>query len=192
MKKLLFASAILCSLMFYGCLDAEKTMITLEIHPDLQGKLTLEFLGITSTEKTPEARKTEMSKFVSGEYRSEAAKIVEEWSLTDYTPTISNKTDLKCDGKIVGDFKNLVRTLTPLTDENGAVYQIQRDKDRFSFTVSGISYTKDDMTLTITYAGKILENNAQHYDAATGRMEWNLGKLDAAGIHFVLETAPSH
>lgn len=191
MRRLLSCVLLVAMAFALGCVDAEKINVRLDIDRELQGKVTLEFLGIHSTAGKPEEQKAEMQKFVDSDYKENAERIVREWSLKDAQTELTNKTDSKCDGKIVGEIDTLIKTLSPLVDERGATYEIKRDATRFYFTARvPPDPNASSIDLTITYPGKIVEHNAQSYNEAAHLMQWNLGKINAAGIHFVLDTTP--
>lgn len=190
MKTLLRGCFVIAAcLVLTGCLDTEKIHISFDIDRDLQGSLALEFLGIHSSKDGAPEQKEEMRQWYESGYLDDVARIEQEWSLQKSSTEFTNKTDLKCDGKLTGRFSSLLRTLEPLTNENEAVYDIRKDKNRFSFSVSNVDFAKDEsVVLTIVYAGKILEHNADKYDAQAHRMEWNFGKGHKSDIHFVLQT----
>jgi len=189
MKRILALLLLVVAFAFLGCVDADKIAIRFDLQKDLSGTLSLEFLGIQSSKDGVENQKKEMAEFYETSYHEDAARISEEWGMRNVNTVLTNKTDLHCDGKISGDFGNLVRSLAPLLDEREATYKIDRDGNRFAFTVGGIANNeKNDIVLSIHYPGTILENNAQKYDRDQHTMEWNFQKLDDSGIHFVLET----
>lgn len=188
MRKLLTLAALVSMLALTGCIDADKINIRFDINRDLTGTVTMEFLGLRSSAETPAEQKTEMLKFYESEYRDDAARMAQEWSLKNSRTEFTNRTDRRCDGKLVGDIDDLLKSLTPLVGEHGATYEIKRVANKFYFTTRGGWDEKDgNITLSVAYAGKILEQNALKYDAGAHLMQWNLGKLSESGIHFVLE-----
>lgn len=189
MRKKISALLLILAFTYLGCVDADKITIRFDLQRDLFGTLSLDFTGVQSRKDGIENQKKEMSEFYEAGYKEDSARMAEEWGMRNVNTVLTNKTDLKCDGKITGDFGNLVRSLTPLLDEHDATYEIHRDGNRFAFTVQGVADNeKNDIAFLIHYEGKILENNAQKYDAEKHIMEWNFQKLDPEGIHFVLET----
>ncbi|HSP07044.1 MAG TPA: hypothetical protein VLR94_07690 [Acidobacteriota bacterium] len=188
MRKILTLAVLAALLITTGCVDADRFIIRYDIDRNLRGTVTLEFLGIHSPGEKPEEQQQEMKEFYDGGYREEAAGMEKDWSLSEAHTEITNKTPLRCDAKLTGEIEDLVKSLAPLVREGGTAYEIKRHAHRFSFTArGGWSENDKNLSLIITYAGKIVEQNAQKYDEAAHRMEWNLGELTDSGIHFVLE-----
>lgn len=181
------ATIVLSAVLLSGCLDVERFVIRYNINRDLQGTVALEFVGIHSSSEKPSEQKEEMREFYEAGYQEEAARMEREWSIVNAKAELSQKTDLRCDGKLSGEMEDLLRSLGPLLQEQGAEYEVRRGVDRFSFTARGGWDANDDnIVLVIRYEGKILEHNAPKYNESLHEMEWNLGRLDESGIHFVL------
>src|SRR5690349_2522781 len=117
MKKISALLLLIVAFTFLGCVDADKIAIRFDLDRDLSGTLSLEFMGIQSRKDGAENQKKEMAEFYETSYREDASRISEEWGMRNVNTVLTNKTDLKCDGKISGDFGNLVRSLAPLLDE---------------------------------------------------------------------------
>lgn len=188
MKRLLQLVALASILVMSGCVDADRIHIRFDINPNLKGTATLDFLGIHSTKEKLEEQKSEMRLYLESEYREDASHFERGWSLGNVRTEFSNKTELKCDGRLVGEIDDLIKSLSPLLQEAETTYEIKQDAKRFYFTARGGWDKQDDNILfSIHYSGKIVENNAQKYDESAHLMEWNFGKLDESGVHFVLE-----
>lgn len=174
---------ILALLPLCACLDVEKSAIRYDIEKDLSGTLTVDFYGIHSSESVPEKRDKEMEEFLQGGYLEDADHIAEEWAISQAKASLSNKTAQSCDGQVTGSFSNLVKSLAPFLESN-TNYEISKDSKRLRVVIH--PSREEGMTLVVVYAGEILETNAPKVDRKSGRMEWDLSKVDESGVQFTL------
>ena len=181
---LLCFSAILC---LTGCLDVEEQRVHCDIDLGLSADVRIEFIGVHSDEKSPEAQKKEVGKLYGTNHLDMAQELALMYGLEGHTVTFTNKTDLRCDATLAGKSDSVLRVLTPLTQ--GAEFEFVRNSNIFSARIIVPEKKPEDkqkVTLLISYEGRIVTNNAAVYDKEKRLMTWQVDKLTKSGIRFVL------
>lgn len=189
--KRMMLAAFLCSVGvgLGGCLAFERWDMRYDIAKDLTVKTTDDIRGISSDEETLEEQKEEMKEFYENAYLEIASSFAHDSCVENIKVTLSNKTDTRCDAKVVGDCENIMKLVAHVMAKYSE-FEIKKTGNYFSVTIcAGEEQTQvvEIGTLSVTYAGKIIENNAHKYNRNSHLMKWNLGKIDKSGIHFVLE-----
>jgi len=173
-------------LIFTSCLDyqAANIYIYLDESDVYEGTAKIEFINIHSNETEPEERRLEMKEFYS-DYETDAEIILEVIPLNHTTVKLTNKTELSTDGYIKGEFKNLLTILAPLFQEGA--FRFEGKSKRISVWWKNPLKEEDNVNLILTYSGKIVSHNSNHFDSKTNTLKWSMNKNGDREIRFVLE-----
>lgn len=173
-----------------GCLTYQRAVIKYNVKENLEGSLSVYFYGITSDYASEKNKIKEMEEFY-GEYLSYADTYAKMFGLNSYSAQLVNKTQLKCDAVLSGDFYNFVQSIVGFFSSMENIY-IEKQGDTFTFKAWGVDKSstedkKEEAVIEINYDGQILSNNADYFDEASGIMRWSSKQPKKDGLSFSLK-----
>jgi hypothetical protein len=209
-----------------GCsfdLAMESGSLHYDLEPDLSGRATLSLFGVHSSR---EAKNGGKAAGYTKPYCERAVPLFEMLSesrsfvgpyglLEDVTMKVENRTDQSCDIVMEGRFQRLsdvpILKVTPQGQRVSVKVDPKERKRRLGRARSKkhgeaertaqCPPDEDVLHLSFRFPGTILQQNADVYDAAGHRAEWDLTRPrplaegqdpeEACNIVFVVETAPA-
>lgn len=186
-KNILFMMLFMYAGIFLsGCLSIDKISIFYDINKNLTGNMELKFSGLHSDEEAEADKKKEMVNFYN-DYINDGKKMADSWCITNGKIVLIDKTDFRCNAIISGEIKNFPGSIYPITENSN--FDIKKDNKTFSVKIDSCKiYDKSaPVEVSVKYNGKILSNNAHHFDEKNNIMTWSGEKMEKTGINFVLE-----
>lgn len=213
MKKIILTIAGIGILFcFSGCFTYDKEVVHFDVKQGLKGTITLTMAGFSSLEKDSEEQKKAMDDFCGEKSVAEMKTSWEkEWGVENAKVEFANRTDTSCDVTYTADFSNIAQPLIGLAQGNN--FEIRKINDRFLVKLYlnpqekpkkedkknkkeeikldpkvEVRESKEErLFVSITYEGKIIAHNAHQYNNATHAMEWDVKKLHAKPLYFILQ-----
>ena len=162
----------------------KQVTLSLKVNYYLQTEIDMFFKGIFFEGGNEAKQKREMQKFY-GEHQKYSKEFIGGMNIQKAKVQLTNKTPLNCDGRITGEIRKLPAMLSSFFESSS--YEISHSKQLFSFKMIKIQedMLRDNMTLRLTYSGKVLEHNA---DAVEGKtLVWKFVKGRREGLFFTLD-----